>query len=141
MSSIRLSKVYIEDYSPKSFVVRGDTQPYKEQLKNMSGKWTNGLTDNETGEKFGAWLFWSAKKPEIQEWLSKDPVKENSNNNIKESLEERVQRLESTVSHLVGIIQKIGLETKKPLDDCVDYYEDCDEEQIIQPKRLLKKNK
>ena len=63
------SNISIEVYSDKSFVVRGETIPYKESLKSMGGKWNSSLTDKKTGEKFGAWLFWSDKRHEVGEWF------------------------------------------------------------------------
>ena len=63
------NNIYIQEYSGKSFVVRGDTQKYKETLKNLGGKWGSNFTDKNTGEKFGAWLFWSSKKEEIENWI------------------------------------------------------------------------
>jgi len=61
--------VYVQTYSDKSFVVRGDTRPHRNSLKAFGGKWANRLTDKETGEKFGAWLFWTAKLPELNKWV------------------------------------------------------------------------
>lgn len=62
--------VELEDYSEKSFVVRGEgTRELRESLKAMGGKWNSRLTDKATGEKFGAWLFWSDKRSEIEKWL------------------------------------------------------------------------
>jgi hypothetical protein len=63
--------IYVEDYTAKSFVVRGDTQNYKDSIKAMGGKWNSRLTDKETGDKFGAWLFWSDKRKEIDRWVTK----------------------------------------------------------------------
>jgi hypothetical protein len=63
------SKICIQDYSAKSFVVRGETRDYKDSLKSLGGKWNASLTDKETGEKFGAWIFWSDKRQEIEEWI------------------------------------------------------------------------
>ena len=63
--------VFIEDYTTKSFVVRGNTKEHKDSLMAMGGKWNNGLSDKETGDKFGAWLFWSDKRKEIQTWIEK----------------------------------------------------------------------
>ena len=37
------SAVYIEEYSPKSFVVRGETKEYKEALKALGGKWNSSF--------------------------------------------------------------------------------------------------
>ena len=61
--------IYIYDYTAKSFVIRGDTQPHKESIKAMGGKWGSNYTDKETGEKFGGWLFWTAKRPELDKWI------------------------------------------------------------------------
>ena len=63
--------IYIEDYSAKSFVVRGETREYKESLRSLGGKWNSRLTDKETGDKFGAWLFWSDKRSELDGWFKK----------------------------------------------------------------------
>ena len=65
-----LQNIYIQEYSSKSFVVRGETRDYKESLKIMGGKWNSRLTDKETGDKFGAWLFWSDKKSDVENWIS-----------------------------------------------------------------------
>lgn len=62
--------IEIEDYTSKSFVIRGNTRDYKESLKEMGGKWNSRLTDKKTGEKFGAWLFWSNKQKELERWVS-----------------------------------------------------------------------
>lgn len=107
------NKIYIQDYTAKSFVVRGDTRSYREAIKSMGGKWNSSLTDRETGSKFGAWIFWGEKRKSIEEWIatavpdSKDLDAENkydvtditsrgsSNDNSvkKPSLEEKIDRL------------------------------------------------
>ena len=63
--------VYIEVYSEKSFIVRGDTRPHREKLLSLGGKWADRLTDKKTKEKFGAWLFWTAKRKELDTWVEK----------------------------------------------------------------------
>jgi len=69
MTSISQNKVYIEKYSEKSFIVRGDTRPHRESLSSLGGKWADRLTDKKTKEKFGAWLFWTAKRKELDNWV------------------------------------------------------------------------
>jgi hypothetical protein len=64
-----MEDIKIEDYTDKSFVVRGDTRKYLEQMKNFGGKWNSRLTDKSSGEKFGAWIFPSMKKSEVQKWI------------------------------------------------------------------------
>lgn len=60
--------IIIQNYTDKSFVVRGDTKKYREQLKNLGGKWNNLLTDKETGEKFAGWIYPSIKKNDVKKW-------------------------------------------------------------------------
>lgn len=88
----------ISNYSEKSFVVRGDdTKEHKDTLKNMGGKWNSGLTDKETGEKFGAWIFWSDKRQVVEQWLKTGCKKVVASESSSDSLEKRVKKLEETV--------------------------------------------
>lgn len=63
------NSIYIQDYSLKTFIVRGETKEYKNSLKTLGGKWNPMLTDKETGQKFGGWIFFSEKRSEIEEWI------------------------------------------------------------------------
>ena len=72
-------QIYIQDYTPKTFIVRGETREYKNSLKSLGGKWNPSLTEKETGEKFGAWLFWFEKRPQVEEWMK--TCSPDSNNN------------------------------------------------------------
>lgn len=60
----KAGKVYMEDYEKdgvvKSFVVKGDTKPIKEGLKQLGGRW-NGTLEG--------WIFPKAKELEIAEFL------------------------------------------------------------------------
>ena len=60
--------IIIQNYTDKSFVVRGDTKKYREYLKNLGGKWNSSLTDKETGEKFAGWIYPSIKKNDVKNW-------------------------------------------------------------------------
>jgi hypothetical protein len=77
------SNIYIEDYTSKSFVVRGETRDYKDALKSLGGKWNSRLTDKSTGDKFGAWLFWADKRDELEKWLSEGCSVTSANNSYK----------------------------------------------------------
>ena len=66
--------MFIEEYSAKSFVVRGETTPHKDKLKDMGGKWNSRLTEKNFIDKFGAWLFWTDKREEVEKWLTSQPV-------------------------------------------------------------------
>jgi len=142
--SVQKSTVYIEVYSDKSFVVRGDTRPHRESLKAMGGKWANRLTDKESGEKFGAWLFWTKKRPELDEWVkggcktveASEPgdygglrgrgVAGNQN------LEARLASMESTLSRLEKMVQVVYnyIINGEVIEE--------EEEEEQKPKRLLK---
>jgi hypothetical protein len=71
--------ISIQEYSDKTFVVRGDTKPYKSSLKNLGGKWNSRLAEKDSEEKFGAWLFFNTKRDSVDEWFAKGcPVDEDS---------------------------------------------------------------
>jgi hypothetical protein len=61
--------VDIENYTEKSFVLRGETKQYEDSMNALSGKWNDRLTDRATGDKFGAWIFPMTKKQMVQEWV------------------------------------------------------------------------
>ena len=66
------SELTIEQYSEKAIAVRGNTQPFKEHLKDFGGKWNSGLRGG------GGWIFPNSKKPKIEELnqlISKGEVK------------------------------------------------------------------
>jgi hypothetical protein len=75
----------IENYTEKSFVVRGETKHYEDSMNALSGKWNDRLTDRATGDKFGAWIFPMTKKQMVQEWvrtgkhLTAPPASTNNN--------------------------------------------------------------
>ena len=46
-----LKNIKFENYSEKSFVIRGNTKPYKELMKDMGGKWNAYLKDGP------GWIF------------------------------------------------------------------------------------
>jgi hypothetical protein len=61
--------VDIENYTEKSFVLRGETKQYEDSMNALSGKWNDRLTDRATGDKFGAWIFPMTKKQMVQDWV------------------------------------------------------------------------
>ena len=135
--STQEAKVYIEKYSDKSFVVRGDTRPHRESLKAMGGKWANRLTDKETGEKFGAWLFWTQKRAELDGWVSggcksvEGSQASGRTSGQSSDLELRMTRIEASLARMEKLIVKMN-------DFLVsgEVIEDEDEEEDT-PKRLL----
>jgi hypothetical protein len=148
--------IFIEDYTPKSFVVRGDTRESKDSLKALGGKWNSSLTDKDSGDKFGAWLFWSDKRKDLDSWIKKGCPKIDANlgatthvstnslmsNNVERSsvsLEAKIDALTKMVEQLCRYHQiNVSANVKKSqiLDSDIESDDDIP---IIKPKRLLSK--
>lgn len=60
--------IKIVSYSEKCFVVCGETRTYRESLRVLGGKWNSSLTNKETGEKFGGWIFPATKLSQVKQW-------------------------------------------------------------------------
>lgn len=57
--------INIEDYSDKSFVVRGsDTVKFKDTLKELGGKWNSMLKNG------GGWIFSNIHKEKIEKFIN-----------------------------------------------------------------------
>lgn len=141
--------ILIEDYTSKSFVVRGETREIKDSLKALGGKWNSSLTDKETGDKFGAWLFWSDKRKEVDSWVKKgcprfDTTNITTNvsnsrvsNTDTKSLEEKIDSLTKMVEQLCRYHQiNVCVNGKKSQIPDSDIESD-DDIPIVKPKRLL----
>lgn len=54
----------IEEYSEKSFVIRGDdTKKFKDTLKELGGKWNPSLKDG------AGWIFSNTRKEQLEKFL------------------------------------------------------------------------
>jgi hypothetical protein len=61
-------EMYIQDYSDKAFVLRGDdTREHKAAIKEMRGKWNKSLRNDEG--TFSGWIFSKKKREEVETWL------------------------------------------------------------------------
>jgi len=69
-----MTKMEIIDYSENSFVVRGDTKTYKDNLKELGGKWNANLRDG------AGWVFSNKHKTKVEEFTSKQISDENEKN-------------------------------------------------------------
>lgn len=148
--------IYIEEYSDKSFVVRGETREYKESLKSLGGKWNSRLTDKDSGDVFGAWMFWNGKRKDVNNWFKKGcPVLENThteykeqsstNNSTRQLSSLNFQHLESKIDNLTKLLEQlcsthnVKINKLNSTDDDYEIEED-DEEYSNKPrKRLLAK--
>lgn len=63
------TKIFIEDYSDKSFVVRGETKEHKDALKTLGGKWNANLKGS------GGWIFSKARKEDVERYLESGTLK------------------------------------------------------------------
>lgn len=61
--------ISVRNYNEKTFCVIGPrTKRYKEQFKQMGGKWNPYLRD-ENGDRFKAWIFHKNKANEVKNFL------------------------------------------------------------------------
>lgn len=156
--------VRIENYSDKAIIVKGDTKPYREAIKDIGGKWNGGLE---------GWIFSKNKEKNVSELIEKintgkvkkvDEFKAKEEKNYISKSEflnliSRVERLEQLVNKLSdGLIDLEGdkvvhieknngeskgekkvkkNEKKEKSVKNVDSDSDSDEVQILKPKRLL----
>ena len=141
-----MTQIYIEDYSTKSFVVRGDTTPIKENMKALGGKWNSNLTNKSTGEKFGAWLFWSDKRTEVSQWIEKGCKNLSSLEPKKKSIGENteISMLNKKIDYLTSIVEMLCVAQGVSIEQVI-CEEDMDlsggEEQDDKPRKRLMKRK
>lgn len=143
--------IYIENYSEKSFVLKGETQNFKDDIKKIGGKWTTGFTDKKTGEKFAAWLFFINKKSEVEKWINGNKsediknicsdvkklcsdVKKSEDKNDKNDYKDILNRLLKIENSICEIYKELKKNNKKSIED---YEEDdlCDDN--YKHKRLI----
>jgi hypothetical protein len=136
------ANVELQDYSDKSFVVRGEgTRDLRESLKAFGGKWNSRLTDKATGEKFGAWLFWTEKRPDIEKWIGGgcEAVEPRSGN-------VSISRVTSGILNPVdGSLERKVDELTRMVALLCDHFElepktvSSDDDEPAPPRRLLKR--
>ena len=135
-----MSDIFLQEYTSKSFVVRGDTREYKDSLKAMGGKWNTSLTDKQNGEKFAAWLFWSDKRKEINEWIANGCSKvetESSSVGINRD-DNSIKRLEEKINVLTKMLETFcKLPNNTQVTKQIESDIESDDEPPVKPKRLL----
>ena len=75
--------IIIVNYSEKSFVLIGDTKKYKEQIKNIGGKWNPKLKGSLKG-----WVFSKKNLNKVQEFLKENSINYNFIENERENVPE-----------------------------------------------------
>ena len=56
----------IKDYTDKCFVLYGNTQPHKDKIKELGGKWNGNLKEGLKG-----WIFPMTKKKIVEDFIKK----------------------------------------------------------------------
>ena len=108
------SQITIQDYSEKSFVLRGETKDYKDQLSTLGGKWNSRLKDG------AGWIFSNKLKDKIQAWLADEtPDKEvavvatsKSSTNMSDT-----DRLEKKLDRILLLLEKNSITSIEEEDE------------------------
>ena len=136
-----MSDIFLQEYTSKSFVVRGDTREYKDSLKAMGGKWNSSLTDKQNGEKFAAWLFWSDKRKEINEWIANGCSKVETDSSSVATInrdDNSIKRLEEKINVLTKMLETFcKLPNNTQVTKQIESDIESDDEPPVKPKRLL----
>ena len=74
----------IQEYSPRSFVVRGMTYPHKDALRGMNGKWNPNLKGGP------GWIFGIRRRRMVEQWINVALLPESEEEN--EYREEKERR-------------------------------------------------
>jgi len=61
----------IENYTPKSFIVTGNTKPFMNSLKGNNGTFNRNLTDPETKEKVIGYIFSNKNLDNVKKLVEK----------------------------------------------------------------------
>jgi hypothetical protein len=121
-----MESLMIQEYSEKTFVVRGDTRPYKETLKKLGGKWNSRLSEKNSNDKFGAWLYFNSKRSDVDKWFLEGccsietEISTPSSNNL--------IRIEAKLDKILEILCKTNVELPEDL---------MDEMEMTKPKKRL----
>lgn len=57
------------DYTPRSFLVTGDTEPIKEHLKNLGGKFNWFEVHKGTGQRVPGWVYSKTRLASVERFL------------------------------------------------------------------------
>lgn len=92
----------LQNYSDKSFVVRGeDTIKIKDTLKYIGGKWNSSLKDG------GAWIFSNNHRERVEKLLEVLNSNTTSNSNKSEKVNEPMKNSPKVVEKVVEKIEKV----------------------------------
>ena len=122
----------INDYTEKSFVVRGDTMSYKNELKMMGGKWNSRLKDG------AGWIFPKTKKNEVKQFIENGTVTQNNDKKLHShtiSIHKKIDELTNRVVNIETLLKQL-LSHKENMSSTTDC-ENNEEHFMFTHKRLL----
>ena len=142
------NKLYIEDYSEKSIVVRGtETKTHKEGLKNLGGKYNMNLKGQP------GWVFPKTKSQSVQAFISN--CLENNVNSNQTTLSKNISTKNKLLDELLHkcfeikkLINQLTEEIKEEQDSqnnskveskiiVNDDFSDSEESEVIIPRKRL----
>lgn len=101
VSKSGFTDIYIEDYSKKAFVVRGETRKYNNDLKALGGKWNSNLHDG------AGWIFSKTIQKKVEEWLTSGKHLSPSENIMIHTSLERLERKIDIMSALLESLNNL----------------------------------
>lgn len=122
MSQNKIQDIYVQEYTPKSLVVRGNTKVYKDQLKQMGGKYNSRLRDDESSSGVSpGWIFAKNKRDLIDSFLYTGEVDTEEEERVQGVIDEPPKRfkLKPDVAKAVNDAVK-SVEHAPPCPHCQD---------------------
>lgn len=103
---VKPNGVILESYSEKSFVLRGDTRTYKEDIKKLGGKWSPKLQDG------AGWIFPKTKQDIVGKWINTGELEINGEyiqyqGTQKGTIEDQMRSLNTRVMSVERTVNKI----------------------------------
>ena len=62
-----VASIEVVDYTEKSIAVIGDTTAFKDELKELGGRWNTKLKNRESEETMKGWIFPKSKRDKVEE--------------------------------------------------------------------------
>jgi len=125
--------IYIEDYTPKSFVVLGNTKIYKEDIKRLGGKFNQNLSGNRVG-----WIFPISLKDQVSNWISGDEKVPEKQSSLEITLQKMLKNQELILKNQDLILRKLS--SNFPIRQPMVETDSDSEETTTHIPRLLKRN-
>ncbi len=125
--------IYIEDYTPKSFVVLGNTKIYKEDIKRLGGKFNQNLSGNRVG-----WIFPISLKEQVSNWISRDEKIPEKQSSLEITLQKMLKNQELILKNQDLILKKLS--SNFPIRHTPVETDSDSEETTTRIPRLLKRN-